>query len=291
MFAMLFPKAGCMKIAITGANGLFGHGLVRIMSAQHEVFPMTRATADLTDVAALRRALISEKPDVVVHTAGLPDPDVCESEPERAFAANVLATRNVVNVARELSFAVAHISTDSVFDGAATTPRTETDPVAPISVYGKTKLLAEEAVKALDRHWIFRVSVLFGPGKENFVDKGLRLLREGSPFTVASDQLGSATNTLDAASKILEVIASGHYGTFHLCNQGECTRLELARYAAELAHLPSDNIIGKPLAEMKRKGPRPKYAVMEMKALADAGISLPRHWKDALADYVRSAGK
>jgi dTDP-4-dehydrorhamnose reductase len=275
-----------MKIAITGANGLFGHGLVQVMSAQHEIFAMTRATADLTDLDALRGALHAEKPDVVVHTAGLPDPDKCENEPDKAFAANVLATRNVVTVALELSCAVAHISTDAVFDGSATTPRTESDPVAPVSVYGKTKLLAEEAVKALDRHWIFRVSVLFGPGKENFVDKGLRFLREGNPLTVASDQLGSATNTVDAAGKILEVMASGHHGTFHLCNQGACTRLELARYAAELAHLPADNIIGKPLAEMKRKGPRPKYSVMEMKALRDAGVALPRHWKDALAEYV-----
>ena len=275
-----------MKIAITGANGLFGCGLVQVMGAQHTVFPMTRATADLTDLDAVRRALTKNKPDAMVHTAGIPDPDLCESEPERAFQNNVIATRNVVTVARELSFPVAHISTDAVFDGMATTPRIETDPVGPISVYGKTKLLAEQEVIALSQYWIFRISVLFGPGKDNFVDKGLRSLRQGDTYTVASDQEGSATYTLDAANKILEVIGSGHYGLFHLCNQGACTRLELARYAAELVHLPVENIVGKPMAEMKRKAPRPKYSVMEMKALAEAGISLPRHWKDALAGYV-----
>jgi dTDP-4-dehydrorhamnose reductase len=97
---------------------------------------------------------------------------LCESEPERAFENNVVATRNVVAVARELLFPVAHISTDAVFDGSASTPRIETDAVGPVSIYGMTKLLAEEAVAALDRHCIFRVSVLFGPGKDNFVDKG-----------------------------------------------------------------------------------------------------------------------
>lgn len=280
-----------MMIAITGAHGLFGHGLVQVIGAKHTVYPMTRATADLTDIAAVRRALgMLDNPDVLIHTAGIPDPDLCESEPERAFAANVIATRNVVTVARELSFPVAHISTDAVFDGSASTPRIETDSVGPVSVYGKTKLLAEQAVAALERHWIFRVSVLFGPGKDNFIDKGLRLLRQGSTYTVAADQEGTATYTLDAASKILEVIERGHYGLFHLCNQGACTRLELARHAAELAHLSPENIIGKPLAEMKRRAPRTKYSVMEMKALADAGISPPRHWKDALAEYVSQPG-
>jgi dTDP-4-dehydrorhamnose reductase len=275
-----------MKIAITGANGLFGCGLVQVIAAKHTVYPMTRATADLTDIAAVRQALTANKPDVLIHTAGIPDPDLCESEPERAFNNNVVATRNVVAVARELSFPVAHISTDAVFDGSASTPRIETDPIGPISVYGKTKLLAEQAVAVISHHWIFRISVLFGPGKDNFVDKGFRTLRQGGTYTVASDQLGSATYTLDAASKILEVIESGHYGLFHLCNQGACTRLELARYAAELANLPAENIAGKPMAEMNRKAPRPKYSVMEMKALADAGIAPPRHWKDALAEYV-----
>jgi dTDP-4-dehydrorhamnose reductase len=275
-----------MKIAITGANGLFGHGLVQVIAAKHTVYPMTRAIADLTDIAAVRQALATERPDVLIHTAGIPDPDLCESEPERAFNNNVLATRNVVAIARELSFSVAHISTDAVFDGLADSPRVETDAVSPVSVYGKTKLLAEEAVAELDRHWIFRVSVLFGPGKDNFIDKGFRLLRQGSTYTAAADQEGSATYTLDAANKILEVIESRSHGLFHLCNQGACTRLELARHAAVLAHLPTENILGKSLAEMKRKAPRPKYSVMEMKALADAGISPPRHWKEALAEYV-----
>lgn len=275
-----------MKIAITGANGLFGHGLVRVIGDRHTVYPMTRSVADLTDLAAVRRVLATEKPDALIHTAGIPDPDLCESDPERAFSNNVLATRNIVTVAQELAFPVAHISTDAVFDGSANSPLVETDPVGPISVYGKTKLQAEQAVAVLVRYWIFRVSVLFGPGKDNFIDKGIRALQRGDTYTVAADQLGSATYTLDAASKILELIESKKYGLFHLCNQGACTRLELARYAAELAHLPPENVIGKPMAEMKRKAPRPKYSVMQMKALADAGIVLPRHWKEALAEYV-----
>ena len=277
-----------MKIAITGANGLFGHGLVQVFRETHEVFPMTRAEADLTQLDEVRRALLRVRPDALIHTAAAPDPDMCETNPDYAFQNNVVATRNVVEVAEELGIPVAHISTDAVFDGSADSPRTESDPANPISVYGRTKLLAEQAVAQLKRYWIFRISVLFGPGKANFVSKGLQALRSGQTYSVAADQIGSATYTLDAAKKILEVMRSDQYGVFHLCNAGVCSRLELMQQAASIAGLPTSNVIGKPMAEMGRAGPRPKYVVLEMNALRAAGIAPPRDWKVALAEYVKS---
>ena len=191
-----------------------------------------------------------------------------------------------MGVAQELGIPVAHISTDAVFDGSADSPRTESDPTNPISVYGKTKLLAEKAVMQLKRYWIFRVSVLFGPGKTNFVNKGLQSLRNGRTYTVASDQVGTATYTLDAAAKILEIMESDRFGLFHLCNTGVCSRLELMRQSAIFAGLSTSNIVGKPLVEMGRIGPRPKSVVLDMRALKVAGISPPRDWKAALAEYV-----
>lgn len=275
-----------MPLAVTGANGLFGRALVSVIRNTGPVYGMTRQDADLTRIEEVRRALCALRPSAVIHAAAIADPDLCEEEPERAFETNVVATRNLVEVAQELGISVAYISTDAVFDGALERPLTETDPTHPISVYGKTKLLAESAVGAMDRSWIFRVSVLFGPGKENFVEKGLRLLRMGQTYTVAADQIGSATYTVDAAAKILEVMTSGHSGLFHLSNSGSCSRWELTRQAAIFAGLPVQSIIGKPLKEMARRGPRPKYAVMEMKALRDIGIVAPRPWKIALSEYL-----
>jgi dTDP-4-dehydrorhamnose reductase len=275
-----------MKIAITGANGLFGHALVQVVGAEHNTLPMTRADADLTRLPDVRGMLLRKRPDAVIHTAAAPDPDACEKNPEYAFEANVVATRNIVEVAKELAIPVAHISTDAVFDGSSETPRTESDPANPISVYGKTKLLAEQAVMQLKRYWIFRVSVLFGPGKANFVDKGLQALKSGRTYTVASDQVGTATYTLDAAGKIMEVMESNHFGLFHLCNTGVCSRLELIQQAAIFAGLPTANVLGKPMLEMGRPGPRPKFVIMDMRALKMAGLSPPRHWKAALAEYI-----
>ena len=275
-----------MKVAITGANGLFGHALVQVIGAAYQVLPMTRADADLTRLTDLRRVVLAARPDALIHTAGAPDPDKCERNPDYAFQTNVVATRNVVDVAKELAIPVAHISTDAVFDGLANSPRTESDPVNPISVYGKTKLLAEQAVMQLKGYWIFRVSILFGPGKENFISKGLQALRSGNTYTVAADQIGTATYTLDAAGKILETMESDHFGLFHLCNTGVCSRLDLMGQAAISAGLPTINVVGKSLSEMSRPAPRPKYAVMEMKALKMAGIAPPRNWQTALAEYI-----
>jgi dTDP-4-dehydrorhamnose reductase len=277
-----------MRVAITGAAGLFGHGLVRVFSGRHEVFPLTRSAADITDPEAVRAALRKIAPEIIVHPAGIPDLDICEADPARGFLVNYHGTRNIVEAARELHAAVAYISTDAVFDGRKHAPYTESDPTIPPTVYGRTKLRGEQVVKALPAHWIFRVSVLFGPGKGNFVEKGLRKIAAGGSYAVAVDQVGSATYTLDAAAKIMEVVETRRYGLYHLSNQGACSRYELALKAAQLAGLDPSRITGKPDAEMGRRAPRLKCAVMAMKALEQAGFSPPRPWQEALAEYVRS---
>lgn len=275
-----------MKVAITGAAGLFGYGLAQVFSKRHAVIPLTRAEADLTKADEVRAALAKAAPDVVVHPAGIPDLDICEADPAKGFLVNFHAVRHVVEAARELGAAVAYISTDAVFDGKKQTPYLETDAARPPTVYGRTKLRGEEITKTLPAHFIFRVSVLFGPGKTNFVEKGLRRIAAGETYEVAADQVGSATYTVDAARKIMEVVEARRYGLYHLSNVGVCNRNDLARRAAELAGLDPAKVIGKPSSEMGRRAVRGKYAVMEMAALVKAGFTLPRPWEEALAEYA-----
>jgi dTDP-4-dehydrorhamnose reductase len=277
-----------MKVAVTGAAGLFGHGLVAVFATRHTAHPLTRTDADLTKVEEVRAAFARVLPDVVVHAAGIPDLDICEADPAKGFLVNVHATRHVVEAAREVGAAVAYISSDAVFDGRKRVPYTESDPTIPPTVYGRTKLRGEQSVKTLPAHWIFRVSVLFGPGKTNFVEKGLRKLAAGETYVAAADQVGSATYTLDAARKIMEVVEARRYGLYHLSNQGVCGRCDLARHAAELAGLDASKVIAKPANQMGRRAVRLEYAVMAMDALKDAGLALPRPWQEALAEYVRT---
>ena len=277
-----------MKVAITGAAGLFGQALVAAFSSRHAVFPLTRADADITDAESVRAALERIRPEVVVHSAAIPDLDIADADPARAYLVNVDGTRHVVESAHAVRAEVVYISTDAVFDGKKTTPYVESDLPSPITVYGRTKLRGETVVQTQPKYWIFRVSVLFGPGKTNFVEKGLRKVVAGEQYVVAGDQEGCATYTLDAAYKIMEVVEARRYGLYHLANQGACTRYELARRAAELAGLDPGKVVSVPADQMGRRAPRLKYAVMEMAALKAAGFSLPRPWQEALADYIRT---
>jgi len=279
-----------LRIAITGAAGLFGHGLVAAFSSRHTVFPLTRADADITDAESVRAAFERIRMEVVVHPAGIPDLDIADADPAQAHWVNVEGTRHVVESARAVRAGVVYVSTDAVFNGQNTRPYLESDPPAPITVYGRTKLDGEIVVQTLPEHWIFRVPVLFGPGKTNFVEKGLRKIAAGEQYVAASDQMGGATYTLDAAYKIMEVVEARCYGLYHLANQGACTRCELARHAAALAGLDPGKVVGVPADRMGRRAPRLKYAVMEMAALRAAGFSLPRPWQEALADYVGTLG-
>jgi dTDP-4-dehydrorhamnose reductase len=275
-----------MRVAITGAAGLFGYGLTQIFQQDHTTYPLTRADADITRREEVESLFVKIAPEVVVHPAGIPDLDVCEADPAKAFLVNVHGTRHVVNAACKVGARVALISTDAVFDGHKRTPYTESDRAVPLTVYGRTKLLAERTTLAEPHSWVFRVSVLFGPGKINFVEKGLRKIAAGEDYIAAADQLGSATYTLDAARKIQEVIEAGRFGLYHLSNTLPCTRLELAQRAAEIAGLNPDKVVGKPSAEMGRRAKRLQYAVMEMSALKREGFALPRPWAEALREYI-----
>jgi dTDP-4-dehydrorhamnose reductase len=286
-----------MRIAVTGASGLFGHGLAQVFSSRHTVAALTHADVDITNAEQVREVVAGLRPDLVIHSAAIRDPDTAELNPARAFQVNFHGTRNVAEAARAVGAKVVCISSDAVFDGKQQRPYTETDPTIPASVYGRTKLRAEQWVMATPESWAFRVSILFGPeepergkARENFIRKGLRKIAAGEEYVVAADQLGTATYTLDAAAKIMEVVESGRYGLYHLSNAGACTRLELARYAATTAGLDPTKVVGKPLAEMGRPGPRLQYAVMAMNALHRAGFALPRPWQAALAEYVQSSG-
>lgn len=289
-----------MKVLITGTGGLLGHGLARVFAGRHDVRPVTRADADITDLAAVRACFGRWRPEIVIHPAAIPDIDECERNPALAQRVNVEGTRTVVQAAREIGAAIVHISTDAVFDGKKNSPYDIDDPVAPLSVYGRTKVEAERIVAAYPAHWILRIPLLFGPRaaghpSPDFVEKGLRLVAAGKQYIVASDQLGSALYTLDAGRAIEQLIlkstpSAPTFGLYHLSNAGSCTRYELARRAAEIAGLDASLVVGKPLAEMGPRAPRLRYAVMTLDSLAKVGVAPLRQWPLALEEFIHSLG-
>ncbi len=187
-----------MKILITGKNGQLGYELAnkfsRTPKAQHEVIALDRHELDLLHPDQIVKTVRAIKPDLILNAAAYTAVDLAEKEADLAVAINGIAPGVLAEEANRLDVPIVHYSTDYVFDGSATRPHIETDPVAPLGIYGKSKLAGEIAVASIARrHLVMRVSWLYGNRRQNFMLTMLRLMRERESLSVVNDQIGSPT--------------------------------------------------------------------------------------------------
>jgi len=263
------------------------------MGTQAEgVIRLDAKALDVSDSEEVRRVLDDLRPDVILHTAAFTAVDAAESDPEGAWAVNVVGTRAVAGAAREAGATMVYVSTDYVFSGIGAEPYAEDRMTSPLSFYGATKLQGERAVAELDRHLIVRTSWVFGEGR-NFVAAILRAAaaNPGQELPVVDDQRGRPTYALDLAAGILQLLGVGAGGTYHLQGGGEPgTWADVAEAALEAAGLPA-KVRRVTTAEYNegRPGPiatRPANSVLDCSKAAALGVEL-RPWREALAAYVR----
>jgi dTDP-4-dehydrorhamnose reductase len=278
-------------IALLGANGQLGQDLQRALR-QHDVSPLSRKDFDVTDHARTRAVLMDLRPEVLLNTTAYHRVDDCESQPEMAYAVNVLAVLNLVHIANELNAVLVHISTDYVFDGKAQLPYTEKSEPFPLSVYANSKLAGELLVRAMARrHFLIRSCGLYGAagshGKGgNFVETIRARARRGEPIRVVNDQVVTPTYTVDLANQIARVLLTEHFGLFHMTNAGSCTWYEFASAVLEMSGQDAD--LAPTTSEIYRAPAiRPKYSVLENARLQQLGLDEMRHWRDALAAYLK----
>ena len=255
-----------MRIAITGAAGMLGRDLITaVEAAGHEAIAFTRADLDITDTAAVERALRRAGPDVVFNCAAWTDVDGAEAHFEEALAVNGAGAGHVARAGAACGAWTIHISSDYVFDGSKRSPYLEGDPVEPLSAYGRSKLAGERAValEAPDRHTIVRSSWLFGPGGPCFPATILRLATEREELTVVDDQVGCPTFTGHLAQALIELSASPARpgGIVHVAAAGSCSWYELAVQIVTAAGLPCRVNPGS-TDELGRPAPRPPYSVL-----------------------------
>ena len=217
-----------MKILITGKNGQLGYELaetflLRHEPVRHEVVALDRNELDLSQPDQIIEKIRAIRPDLILNSAAYTAVDLAEKEADLAVAINAIAPGILAEEANRLGVPIIHYSTDYVFDGSANEPYKETDAVAPLGVYGKSKLAGEIAVASTaKRHLIMRVSWLYGNRRQNFMLTMLRQMRERENLSVVSDQIGSPTwvrlvaNTTEraldlASSKAALKIADGLY--------------------------------------------------------------------------------
>lgn len=215
-----------MKILLLGANGQVGWELQRSLAPLGELHAADRHQADLEHPDRLQVLVDQVQPDVIVNAAAHTAVDRAESEPARAYAINAEAPSLLAQLAAERGAWLVHYSTDYVFDGSGTRPWLEGDPTGPLSVYGRTKLAGEDAIRASGaRHLIFRTSWVYASRGGNFARTMLRLGAEREVLRVIDDQIGAPTGAdliADVTAHALrQAMAQGITGTFHLAPAGQ----------------------------------------------------------------------
>jgi dTDP-4-dehydrorhamnose reductase len=229
-----------MKILLAGAGGQLGSQLRTALAVCGDVVALTRASGgDVTDAAAMQRAIDAARPDVIVNATAYTAVDRAEQEPEAAFAVNALACETLARAARAAAAWFIHYSTDYVFDGSGSRPWREDDPALPLSVYGASKLAGEQAIRAVGgKYLVLRTSWVYEPGFANFIGAILGAACKRDALTVVDDQWGTPTRArtiAQATARILPRLEASQAGLYHLAAAGETNRLALAQHALERA--------------------------------------------------------
>ena len=282
-----------MKIAMIGANGQLGSDLVSAFSGNGDaVHGLTHSEIEIADLASVRQRLQEIQPDVIVNTAAMHHVENCEREPEKAFAANALGARNLALVARDLDAALMHVSTDYVFDGRKGSPYVEEDSPQPLNTYGITKLAGEHFVRSTTpKHFVVRTSGLYGKnscrakGGLNFIELMLKLAKERGEVRVVDSEVVSPTSTAELAQQIVRLSRSDSYGLYHATAEGSCSWYEFAREIFELTDTPVRLDVAGP-NEFPAKVARPKYSVLENRALKNRGLNVFKPWQLGLQKYL-----
>lgn len=275
-------------LRLSGASGRDGQAAPDLEQARRALPALGGQALALHDKLDLLGLLLREtRPGLVINCIGFTDVEQAEAKPGLAMAVNARGAQAVARACAQAGAHLLHVSTDFVFDGQAARPYREDDPAAPLSAYGRSKLEGERLVLAeLPGTLMVRSAWLFGPGRVNFVDKVLERGRLGRPFPVVDDQVGSPTYTSDLAQALLSLGRRWLGGVLHVVNQGQASRLELARQALELAGL--DPALAQPASSAQAGGQarRPAYSVLDAgRAALALGAPLPP-WRDALRRYL-----
>jgi len=291
------------KILITGKNGQVGWELQRSLATFGHVVATDAEDLDLADADAIRNTLREVRPDIIINPAAYTAVDKAESDPDLAMAVNGVAPGILAEEAKRLGALLVHYSTDYVYDGSKTSPYVEDDVPNPQSVYGRTKLAGDEAIRTTGcRHLILRTSWVYGVHGGNFVKTMLRLAKEREKLTIVSDQFGAPTWARDIAQATASALGNWQTknwndelcGLYHLTAAG---RTNWHQYAVEVVRLAREHdailkdkqldIKGIATHEYPLPAKRPANSILTNNKIRDAfGIAMPA-WQDSLAECIR----
>ena len=289
-----------MRALVIGASGQVGAALAARLAERghtavgthHRVPQPGTRLLDVTDAAATERLIAEVEPDWVLCSAGLTHVDYCEDHREEAFAANRDAPACVARAAAKRGAAFVYFSTEYVFDGTAG-PYAEDDPIAPLSVYGLSKLEGERRVEEENpRSAIVRTTVVYGPEPQgkNFVYQMLRRARTGETIRVPNDQVSSPTYNVDLAAATVELIERDFHGVMHLAGPAILDRHAFALEVCSVFGLDPGLLTGVETAALEQRAHRPLRAGLATDRARLVLRTTLREPREALTDMRRVLG-
>jgi dTDP-4-dehydrorhamnose reductase len=295
------------SILLTGVNGQVGHELQAKLAQNNQVFALTREQLDLTRPDEIRRVVREIKPNLIINPAAYTAVDKAESEAELAHAINAIAPQILAEEAAKLNAPLIHFSTDYVYDGTKKSAYIETDATNPVSVYGKSKLAGEDAIRAVGLpHLILRTSWVYGAYGKNFLKTIVRLASERDSLRIVADQFGAPTSSESIADALLQVMHewqpsdAAQSGIYHFTNAGktswhgfsceivnEYNRLAVEKKWPALQALV-ENINAITTADYPTPAARPENSSLDnCKLLNSFGVLLPS-WQQGLQQVMQS---
>jgi dTDP-4-dehydrorhamnose reductase len=282
-------------------NGQLGADLRELLMSMRDLYEVVGV--DLPDFDVRNHALVIDRlkdiaPSMVVNMAAFHRVDDCENDARLAFEVNAVAVHSLARTCAAFDVPLMHFSTDYVYGGdrTRTTPLAESDPPAPTSVYGASKLAGEHVLRSTWRkHFIVRPSGLYGRNQSemkggNFVEIMLRLAAAGKPIKVVGDQRLGPTSTYELARRLEELLRTEAWGLYHLTAGGDCTWFEFAQAIFELADLRPE-LSPTTTEAYGAQADRPRYSVLDNKAARAIGLTPMIHWREALANYLTMTGR
>lgn len=276
-----------MKILVTGVTGQLGHDVVKALDKRKiETVGVSSKDFDISNCEAAKIFIENYMPDAVIHCAAYTAVDRAEDEEDRVYAVNCLGAENIAKACKSIDAKMIYISTDYVFEGIGNEAYEVNSFINPLSVYGKTKADGEKKVIAeLDKHFIVRISWVFGKNGNNFVKTMLRLGKEKTEISVVADQIGSPTYTVDLAELLCDMVVTEKYGIYHATNEGYCSWAEFAEEIFERVSISCK--VSRILSEeYPVKAKRPLNSRLSKKSLDKAGFNRLPNWKSAMERFL-----
>lgn len=280
---------------VTGAGGQLGRDVVLACTAAgDDVHGFAHADLDVTSRDDVLGAITTIRPDAVIHAAAWTAVDACESDPDRALAANGIAVRFVAEACDRVGAHLVHVSTDYVFDGTLDRPYHEWDETGPMSVYGLTKLIGEQEAATLgSRAAIVRTSWVCGEHGGNMVRTVLRLVDEHPTLAFVADQVGHPTFTADLAPMLRRVAIDRRSGVHHLTNQTPVSWFGFVREIVAMIGKDPDMVVPIATADLQppRPAPRPMNSVLDNAVARASGLPTMRDFREPLAELLTRLGR